>query len=93
MDIEIINKAISLLPSEENMALQYLKDNLLDLENDNLSGNWKSELKGFMKGLHAGGLIDVADLDEFDQYLIEYFRKHSIDSEYDLVKVENCCTY
>ncbi len=67
----IVKKAISLLPDDRTMALQYLEELQLDLENRSLPDAWVNELKGFMKGVHACGLIDVADLDEFDRFLAD----------------------
>jgi hypothetical protein len=68
---KIINKAISLLPSDRTMALQYLEELQFDLENRNLPESWINELKGFMRGIHASGLIDVASLDKFERLLTE----------------------
>ncbi len=68
---KIISKAISLLPSDRTMALQYLEELQFDLESRNLPESWVSELKGFMRGVHASGLIDVASLDEFERFLVE----------------------
>ncbi len=71
MSLQIIEKAIGFLPKERTLALQYLEELLFDAENGNLSPAWINELKGFMRGVHASGLIDITDLDKFERSLFE----------------------
>jgi len=63
--------SLSLLPSDRTVALQYLEELQLDLENRTLPESWVNELKGFMRGVYACWLVDAAGLDEFERFLVE----------------------
>ncbi len=58
------------MPSADHpVGFEYLES--LELDADAGLDAWANSLNGYVKGLHAAGVIDIADVDEFDRLRAE----------------------
>jgi hypothetical protein len=62
------SKAKSLIPDDQYLAHEWLSDLESDA-NNNLFPDWLNTVRGFMRGLWASKVIDIAEIDDFDKYL------------------------
>lgn len=66
---QLFNKAKELTPDDNGRGHEWLGE--LQIEANAGQQAWVNTLKGYIRGLWAAGLIEIEDVDDFDQLLIE----------------------